>query len=92
MTILELGAGTGGATKAMLSALRGNHRFPSYTKYHFTDVSMAFSSVAEEKFSGCHNLEFGLLDIEKDPASQGYTEGSFDVIFASNVSRGLTST
>lgn len=85
LNILELGSGTGGATRPMLAALRGKHAVPNYRKYHFTDVSTAFLSAAQEAFKDYHNLEFNLLDIEKDPTAQGFEEGSFDIVFASNV-------
>ncbi|KAK3994454.1 hypothetical protein QBC44DRAFT_286263 [Cladorrhinum sp. PSN332] len=85
LNILELGSGTGGATRPMLAALRGKHAVPSYIKYHFTDVSTAFLSSAQEAFKEYNNLEFNLLDIEKDPIAQGFEEASFDIVFASNV-------
>ncbi|CAG8380102.1 unnamed protein product [Penicillium salamii] len=85
LRILELGAGTGGATKPMLQALHGDTSLPKFEKYDFTDVSKAFLGVAQEKFQGYRNLDFGILDIENDPVAQGFEEGSYDVVFASNV-------
>jgi hypothetical protein len=85
LRILELGAGTGGATKPMLQALQGDTPLPKYGKYDFTDVSKAFLGVAQDKFQGYRNLNFGILDIEKDPAAQGFVERSYDIVFASNV-------
>ncbi|KAK4221929.1 hypothetical protein QBC38DRAFT_402515 [Podospora fimiseda] len=85
LNILELGSGTGGATRPVLAALRGKHAVPSYVKYHFTDVSTAFLSLAQKSFEEYKNLEFNLLDIEKDPVGQGFEEGSFDIVIASNV-------
>ncbi|GAB1196570.1 hypothetical protein APSETT444_005842 [Aspergillus pseudonomiae] len=85
LRILELGAGTGGATKPMLKALHGDTPLPKYEKYDFTDVSKAFLGVAQDKFQGYRNLDFGILDIEKDPVAQGFEEQSYDIVFASNV-------
>lgn len=85
LRILELGAGTGGATKPMLQALEGDTSLPKFEKYDFTDVSKAFLGVAQEKFLGYRNLHFGILDIENDPISQGFEEESYDIVFASNV-------
>ncbi|UJO24026.1 Prosolanapyrone synthase [Fulvia fulva] len=82
--ILEIGAGSGGATMPALNALRGNTSFPQYREYVFTDVSTAFLSRAKDKFSGYLNVSYAILDIEGVEA-QGFDEGSFDVIIASNV-------
>ncbi|CRG89192.1 Nonribosomal peptide synthetase 14 [Talaromyces islandicus] len=79
LNILEIGAGTGGATRSVLGAIGAT--FSSYT---FTDISSGFmdkAAAAFEKF----NLIFKTLDIEKLPASQGYKEHSYDLIIASNV-------
>lgn len=85
LRILELGAGTGGATKPMLKGLHGDTPLPKYEKYTFTDVSTAFLSVAQDKFQSYRNLDFGILDIENDPVAQGFEEQSYDIVFASNV-------
>lgn len=86
LSILELGAGTGGATKIMLNALEGDSQLPKYERYSFTDVSKAFLGVAQERFQASSHLDFGILDIENEPTIQGYEENYFDVVFASNVS------
>ena len=86
LSILELGAGTGGATKIMLNALEGDSQLPKYESYIFTDVSKAFLGVAQERFQANSHLNFGILDIENESTGQGFDENSFDVVFASNVS------
>jgi SAM-dependent methyltransferase len=85
LRILELGAGTGGATRVMLSALEGDRPLPKYETYAFTDVSKAFLGVAQETFQVHRHLGFGILDIEHEPAGQGFEENSYDIVFASNV-------
>lgn len=67
LKILELGAGTGGATAAMFKALRRAGLPPRYMKYTFTDVSSAFFAPAQKKFKDEKNLEFRTLDIERIP-------------------------
>jgi len=84
--ILELGAGTGGATKVMMKALNGDTPLPKYEMYDFTDVSKAFLGVAQDRFHAHRHMNFGILDIENDPAGQGFEEHSYDIVFASNVS------
>lgn len=86
MTILEVGAGTGSFTEHMLNALSGDDRVHNYAKYYFTDVSAAFFERARSQFAKyMAGLTFTILDIEKDTVAQGYEEGSFDLIVASNV-------
>jgi SAM-dependent methyltransferase/aryl carrier-like protein len=77
--LLEIGAGTGGTAAALIPAL------PTNAIYHFTDVSDAFLRHAERKFASWPCVRYGLLDIEKQPAEQGYTPGAFDVVIATNV-------
>ena len=76
---LEIGAGTGGTTSAILGAL-----LPNRARYRFTDVSDVFLEAARVRFASHPNVEFGLFDLEIDPAAQGYEPGSFDVILAAN--------
>ncbi|KAH9815752.1 Polyketide synthase protein [Teratosphaeria destructans] len=80
MQILEVGAGTGGTTQAVLPAL--GELFASYT---FTDISAGFFDQARTTFSKhADRFRFKKLDIEKDPTQQGFEESSFDLIIASN--------
>lgn len=70
LRVLEIGAGTGGTTLAVLEALCPAHEFPRVTEFAYTDVSPGFFEKAKAKL--CHHLglvEFRRLDIEKDPLS-----------------------
>ncbi len=78
--VLEIGAGTGGSTSAILPLLPREG-----VEYTFTDVSNLFLVKAREKFSAHPFVEYRLLDIERDPAQQGFAPGSFDLIIAANV-------
>jgi SAM-dependent methyltransferase len=81
MSFLEIGAGTGGATGAILEKI--GHSFSSYT---YTDISSGFFERATERFqSQAHKIEFKTLDITKDPASQDFSPNSYDIVIASNV-------
>ncbi|KAI6085990.1 hypothetical protein F4821DRAFT_278997 [Hypoxylon rubiginosum] len=81
MKFLEIGAGTGGATKAILD--RVDHAFGSYT---YTDISSAFFEHAAERFqSHVHKMLFKTLDVTVDPTKQGYEPHSYDIVIASNV-------
>jgi hybrid polyketide synthase/nonribosomal peptide synthetase ACE1 len=81
MNILEIGAGTGGATKVIVPKL--GKAFSSYT---FTDISGGFFPTAQQVFrdySDC--MMFKVLDVEKDVLEQGFKEGAYDVVVASLV-------
>lgn len=79
--ILEIGAGTGGATKYVLEDI-GN----SMSSYTYTDISVGFFGNAAELFKGYSDkITFKIFDVEKTPASQGYEEHSHDIVIASNV-------
>ena len=85
LKILELGAGTGGATKPVLQILQGMSAQPKYTQYTFTDVSPAFLATAQEKFAKYRNIEFSILNIEHDPLAQGFEAETYDIVLAANV-------
>ncbi|KAL4796631.1 hypothetical protein BDV19DRAFT_388136 [Aspergillus venezuelensis] len=80
MRIVEVGAGTGGTTKAVLDAL-GNH----YASYTYTDISTGFFENARTIFAQ-HGSKVGFktLNIESSPADQGFTPGTFDMVISSN--------
>lgn len=81
MNILEIGAGTGGATKSILKQI--GQDFSSYT---FTDISNGFFEKAQEVFKVHQGkMTFKALDIEKDIPTQGFNEYSYDLIVASFV-------
>ncbi|KAF6832756.1 hybrid PKS-NRPS protein [Colletotrichum plurivorum] len=79
--ILEIGAGTGGATRAMFDGLDG-----AYSSYTFTDISSSFFEKAKERLKDeAGHMTFKTLDVEKDVAEQGFSPGTYDVVVASNV-------
>ena len=87
LNILEIGAGTGGATLPILEGLSGTGLTPPhFTNYDLTDLSTAFFEKAREKLERWNELiTYKKLDIESDPVSQGYEPGSYDLIVAANV-------
>ena len=77
--VLEIGAGTGATTEAVLAASSCAH-------YTFSDVSSAFFGPAKEKLRRYENkTSFTPFDIECEPSTQGLQTGSFDIVIASNV-------
>ena len=79
LRVLEIGAGTGGTTNSVLPLLGTS------VEYTFTDVSPLFLARAAEQYREYPRLKTALLDIERDPASQGFELGSYDAIVAANV-------
>ncbi len=79
LRVLEVGAGTGGATGAMLAALPRARRH-----YVFSDISQGFLTAAASKFAG-GEIETRLFDLERPLGEQGVAAGSFDVVLAANV-------
>ena len=88
--ILEIGAGTGGATLPILGALELDEtKVPSVrcSRYDFTDISLGFFESARDKFQKyLSKMNFNVLDIEKPPSQQGFENETYDIVIASNVS------
>ncbi|KAL2819841.1 hypothetical protein BDW59DRAFT_119720 [Aspergillus cavernicola] len=83
--VLEIGAGTGGVTATILSALQGPHAERLYDSYTYTDISPGFFDAAQDRFKDFDGIEYRPLDITADPVAQGFNAGSYDLIVASNV-------
>ncbi|KAI9163910.1 putative polyketide synthase [Paramyrothecium foliicola] len=81
LDVLEIGAGTGGATRYFL-----NPEPISFNSYTFTDISSAFFEQAAAEFANYSDkLDFRTLDIRQPPSEQEFKPNSFDLIVASNV-------
>ncbi|QUQ64353.1 D-alanine--D-alanyl carrier protein ligase [Kutzneria sp. CA-103260] len=80
LRILEIGAGTGGLTAAVLPVLP-----PGRTEYVFTDISAAFTERARDRFRDFPFVEYQVLDLDRDPVDQGFQPHSFDLVLASDV-------
>lgn len=78
--VLEVGAGTGSMTHALLPSLPRER-----TIYWYTDVSPFFLAQAERVFHAYTGMRYGVLDVERDPREQGYGSHAFDVVVAANV-------
>ena len=81
LRVLEVGAGTGGATASLLPLLPRER-----TDYVYTDVSAGFFSAAEERFGAAYPfVSYRILDIEREPQEQGFAACGYDLVVASNV-------
>jgi malonyl CoA-acyl carrier protein transacylase/SAM-dependent methyltransferase len=83
--VVEVGAGTGGTTAAILPYLP-----PGRVEYDFTDVSEFFLARAEERFGDFPFVRYGLLDLERDPVAQGFACHQYDLVIAANVVHATT--
>jgi len=75
--LLEIGAGTGAVTAALLP-----HLPPERTEYLFTDISEYFFASASARFAAYPFLRFQRLDIEAP--QHGCAPGSFEIAIAAN--------
>ncbi|WP_244900913.1 non-ribosomal peptide synthetase, partial [Streptomyces nanshensis] len=80
LRVLEVGAGTGSTTSAVVPALEGVD-----ADYLFTDVSHFFLGPARERFAALPWMRFGLFDLNKEHRAQGLVPNSFDVVLMANV-------
>jgi len=76
LSILEIGAGAGGATARVLPHLPADRSI-----YLFTDVSPLFLNRARRRFGDCPFVEYRHFDVER----QELDAGPFDVVIAANV-------
>ncbi|KAH8900475.1 hypothetical protein GQ53DRAFT_862683 [Thozetella sp. PMI_491] len=89
--VIEVGAGTGAATKQVLEAFGATAREAELpgtllSQYTFTDISSGFFAAAQQKLAAWEGLvEFKPLDIERDPTEQSIPEGHYDLVVASMV-------
>lgn len=80
LRVLEVGAGTGSTTQAVLAALAD-----ASLDYLCTDVSRYFSEQAAERLQAWPWVRHGVFDIDRPALAQGYRSQSWDLIVAGGV-------
>lgn len=87
LKVLEIGAGTGGATIPILETLGGQDgKKPRFLRYDYTDISSGFFDAAKDKFEPWSSfLRYQILNIEQEPSDQGFNHEEYDMIVAANV-------
>ena len=81
--VLEVGAGTGGTTTAVLAALAP---YGDAVEYVFSDLSPAFVRAARARYAADYPfVRFTALDIEAEAAAGHTAEGGYDVVLGTNV-------
>ncbi|RAP32030.1 hypothetical protein DID76_01545 [Candidatus Marinamargulisbacteria bacterium SCGC AG-414-C22] len=86
ITILEIGAGTGGTTQTVLNYIAP---FSDKLTYIYSDISRAFKTYADTFKQDYPFVEFNLINIEQDDVSQN-KDIKADIILASNVLHATT--
>lgn len=82
--VLEIGAGTGGATERVLRKLRAHH--PHLAEYRYTDLSPSFLEHGRQAYGATAPfLTFALHDVEQPVEDQGIAPGTYDAVVANNV-------
>jgi 3-oxoacyl-(acyl-carrier-protein) synthase/SAM-dependent methyltransferase len=77
LRVLEVGAGAGGLTAALVE-----HLPRVGVELMVTDVSGLFLSGLEARWRDQPGVAFQKLDLTRDPVAQGFAEGSVDVVVA----------
>lgn len=87
MNIMEIGGGTGGATRRVLPVLSPEDGSKRFSKYVFTDVTPTFLNPAKENFEKYDGIEYRLFDMETELEEQSAEtlEGQFDLVISSQV-------
>jgi SAM-dependent methyltransferase len=92
LRVLEVGAGTGGATSAALAALRKTNTGP--VSYLLTDVSVRLLRMTETAIAHWARpdvvLEFERYDLDSDRPGRRVASGGFDVVLAVNALHNAT--
>jgi pyochelin synthetase len=78
--IVEVGAGAGGTSAAVLDALAGMD-----VDYLYTDLSPFFVEAGRQRFADHPGLRFAALDLDADLAAQGFAPNSADIVIAGDV-------
>ncbi len=80
LRILEIGAGTGALTAALLPLLPADR-----TEYTFSDIGPKFLHEARQLFVEFPFVEYRHLDLTRSPVDQGFNAHSFDIVLGANV-------
>jgi SAM-dependent methyltransferase len=86
--LLEVGAGTGGASAALIDKLKERNQLSRISEYIFSDVSAAFLRIGNRaimnRVGDDFNYSLKRLDFEKSLVEQGIKENDIDIVYAVN--------
>jgi hypothetical protein len=84
LKILEVGGGTGSATKEVVPALHGDKLYRGYETYTFTDITSSFLAKAHDSFNKYKGMKYTTFDMQTPASEQGF-DSDYDLVIASNV-------
>lgn len=84
LDILEVGGGTGSATREILQALQGDKLCRGYNSYTFTDITPSFLAQAADTFKSYSGVNYAVYDMQVPASEQGFSQ-TYDLVIASNV-------
>ncbi|KAF4335671.1 polyketide synthase [Fusarium beomiforme] len=91
LRVLEVGAGTGGMTGHVISALQEREKRTgglAFSEYTFTDISPAFFETASQRWPELKSqgrITFKTLNLDQAIDNQGFEPGSYDLVIAASV-------
>ncbi|KAF5555172.1 polyketide synthase, partial [Fusarium phyllophilum] len=91
LRVLEVGAGTGGMTGHVISALQNREKRTgglAFSEYTYTDISPAFFETASQRWPDLKaqgRITFKTLNLDQSIDSQGFKSGSYDLVIAASV-------
>ncbi|KAG4264811.1 hypothetical protein FPRO03_00095 [Fusarium proliferatum] len=91
LRVLEVGAGTGGMTGHVISALQEREKRTgglAFSEYTYTDISPAFFETAGQRWPELKSqgrINFKTLDLDRSIDSQDFEPGSYDLVIAASV-------
>ena len=77
LRILEIGAGTGAASKEIIEQIKGE-KF----EYHYTDITPYFFEEAKIRYKELSNIHYRVYNMDKDYRQQGLKANSYDLVIA----------
>ena len=81
LCVLEVGAGTGASTDAVIANLPAG-----LFDYTYTDISAGFFAQAAQRLTATGApIEYKRLNIESEPVAQGFDSHGYDLVIAANV-------
>ncbi|GAC43841.1 bifunctional Gfo/Idh/MocA family oxidoreductase/class I SAM-dependent methyltransferase [Paenibacillus popilliae] len=85
LRILEIGAGTGATTDAVVCRLKTTLSNRLKPDYLFTDISPFFITAARERYQDCPWMRYHIVDIDQSLCAQGLQRGSVDIVIAAGM-------
>ncbi|KPM35703.1 Lovastatin diketide synthase LovF [Neonectria ditissima] len=84
LKVLEVGAGTGAPPVGAWTDLAFPDGRIFYSEYTITELSSSLLLANKERTKGLANVHHSVLNLSQDPLEQGFEEGQYDLVIATN--------